>query len=157
MISPDELMELAVQKARQGVRIGQTPFGCAVGNADGVIAVEHNTVLLTTDITAHAEVNALRAACKRLQRVHLDGCIVATTCEPCPMCMAALHWSRVATVYYGSTIADAAKSGFNELSLPASELLKQGGSSVRLVGGMMPKECRQLFSDWEQRSDKQVY
>ena len=157
MIDPDKLMELAIQKARQGIRFGQSPFGCAVGNDEGVVAVEHNTVLLTTDITAHAEVNALRRASKALQRIFLDDCIVATTCEPCPMCMSALHWARVDTVYYGATIADASGIGFNELSLPASELLRLGNSSVQLAGAVLTEECRQLFAEWKQRPDKQTY
>src|SRR5688572_12317520 len=99
MISPDTLMQLAVAKAREGVAAGQSPFGCAIAHGDDVIAVAHNIVLATTDITAHAEIIAIRSACQKLGRIHLVGCIVATTCEPCPMCASALHWSRVAQVF----------------------------------------------------------
>jgi len=141
-------MRLAIEAARRGIAKGQSPFGCAISLNGTVIAAAHNVVLLTTDSTAHAEINALREACKAAGAVHLTGAHVATTCEPCPMCMAALHWARVETVYYGATIADAAASGFNELHLPAAEVLRIGRSEVRLVPGMLAEECRRLFSEW---------
>jgi tRNA(Arg) A34 adenosine deaminase TadA len=93
-------------------------------------------------------VNALRQACREVKAIHLTGFAVATTCEPCPMCMAALHWARVGTVYYGASIADAAAAGFNELHLPAAELLRIGGSTVELVSGVLAEECRELFGQW---------
>jgi guanine deaminase len=122
-----------------------------------VVARAHNTVVLSTDITAHAEVNAIRAGCLATESIFLTDAIVATTCEPCPMCMAALHWARVGTVYYGATIADADQSGFNELQLPAAELLRIGGSDVRLVGGLLADACRQLFAEWQSQPDKRAY
>ena len=109
-----------------------------------MISCSHNTVVLTTDITAHAEVNAIREACQEIGDIFLDGAIVATTCEPCPMCMAALHWARVDTVYYGATIADADTAGFNELQLPAAELLRLGGSKLKLI----PNCCQRNASSY---------
>ena len=94
------------------------------------------------DITAHAEIVALRTACIVAHAIHLPGAIVASTCEPCPMCMAALHWARVSSVYYGATIADAQRAGFNELQLPAADLLRLGKSQVQLVAGVREDECR---------------
>jgi tRNA(Arg) A34 adenosine deaminase TadA len=114
-------------------------------------------VVLTTDITAHAEVNAIREACHHTGNIFLDGAIVATTCEPCPMCMAALHWSRVETVYYGATIADADTAGFNELQLPAAELLRLGGSKLKLVPNLLAEECCQLFAEWKSNPKRVVY
>lgn len=157
MIAPEELMRLAVDKATEGVEAGQSPFGCAIARGDQVIAVAHNTVVATTDITAHAEVNALRLGCKTTGEIHLEDCVVATTCEPCPMCMAALHWARVTKVYFGATIADAEAAGFNELQVPAAEVLKIGGSQVALASGILSAECRDLFQCWLQRSDRVVY
>lgn len=157
MITPDELMQMAVDVARQGIADGQSPFGCAIARGDQVLAVTHNTVVATTDITAHAEINALRAACREVNHVHLDDCLVATTCEPCPMCMAALHWARVETVMFGATIADAEAAGFNELHVPAAEVLKIGGSSVRLQAGVLANECRDLFRLWQESPDRIVY
>lgn len=157
MIAPDILMRLAIDKALEGISAGQSPFGCAIARGDELIAVAHNTVVATTDVTAHAEVNALRLGCKTTQQIHLDGCVVATTCEPCPMCMAALHWARVETVYFGASIADADSAGFNELQVPAADVLKIGGSKVALKSGVLSAECRDLFGRWLQRSDRVVY
>ena len=147
MISPEDLMRLAIERCREGLARGQSPFGCAIAIGDCIVASEHNTVVLTTDITAHAEVNAIRAGNRALKNIFLEGAVVATTCEPCPMCMAALHWARVDTVYYGATIADAESAGFNELQLPAAELLRQGGSPLKLVGGTLAEECKKLFQE----------
>ncbi len=156
-MDPEDLMRRAIQIAHAGIDAGQSPFGCAIAQDDLVIACRHNTVLDTLDITAHAEINALRTACQATGAVHLIGTSVATTCEPCPMCMAALHWAQVKTVYFGATIADAQDAGFNELKLPAAELLQRGGSRVRLVGGVLVDECRQLFARWQQRPGSQSY
>jgi tRNA(Arg) A34 adenosine deaminase TadA len=149
MIDPERLMRLAIDAAREGIGTGQSPFGCAVASGDRVVAVAHNQVLETTDITCHAEVNALRQACRATGAIHLDGFAVATTCEPCPMCMAALHWARVGVVYYGASIADAAAAGFNELQLSAADLLRLGRSAVVLVPGVLAPECAALFSEWK--------
>src|SRR3989304_3950276 len=144
-MDPAQLMKLAIEKCRQGIALGQSPFGCAIARDGSLLSCSHNTVVLSTDITAHAEVNAVREACREVGDIFLDGAIVATTCEPCPMCMAALHWARVNTVYYGATIADADAAGFNELQLPAAELLRLGGSRLKLVPKVLAKEWRQLF------------
>jgi tRNA(Arg) A34 adenosine deaminase TadA len=157
MISPEDLMRLAIERCREGLARGQSPFGCAIAIGDRVISNEHNTVVLTTDITAHAEVNAIRAANRAIQNIFLEGAVVATTCEPCPMCMSALHWARVDTVYYGATIADAELGGFNELQLPAAELLRQGGSTLKLIPGMLPEECKKLFMEWQAIPNHRVY
>jgi len=157
MIEPVELMQLAIDACRAGLSLGQSPFGCAIAIGDRVIARSHNSVVLTTDITAHAEVNAIRAGCQETNDIFLTGAIVATTCEPCPMCMAALHWARVDTVYFGATIADADEAGFNELQLPAAELIRMGGSQVRLIGDMLRDECRQLFQQWQMNPSKKAY
>ncbi|HJU74730.1 MAG TPA: nucleoside deaminase [Gemmatimonadaceae bacterium] len=153
----EDLMRLAIDAARRGVANGQSPFGCAISMNGNVVAVAHNVVLLTTDVTAHAEVSALREACRAVGDVHLTNAEVATTCEPCPMCMAALHWARVRTVYYGATIADAAAGGFNELTLAAAEVLRLGKSDVRLVPGVLAGECRALFAEWKRTPGTRAY
>jgi guanine deaminase len=150
-------MQAAIDVCREGLARGQSPFGCAIAVGDRIVARTHNTVVLTTDITAHAEVNAIRAGNQFLGDIFLAGGIVATTCEPCPMCMAALHWARVDTVYYGATIADAESAGFNELQVPASELLRIGGSQVRLIGDTLAEECKKLFQEWLASPARRVY
>lgn len=159
-LDPESLMRLAIEQARQGIAAGQSPFGCAIaraGDGDRPLAAAHNTVLATTDPTAHAEVNALRLGCRAAGEIFLPGAIVATTCEPCPMCLAALHWARVETVYYGATIADAAEAGFNELTLPAAELAERGGSALQLVPGLLTAACRQLFAEWRAAPGRRAY
>ncbi|HEX3656044.1 MAG TPA: nucleoside deaminase [Pirellulales bacterium] len=157
MIAPNELMQLAIAKCREGIAQGQTPFGCAIALGDRVLAVEHNRVLLSTDITAHAEMTALRAACRELGDIHLHDALVATTCEPCPMCLAALHWARVGQVYYGTSIADAQAAGFNELPIAATEMVRLGRSRLELHAGLLPDECRQLFTEWTGRPGHRAY
>jgi guanine deaminase len=157
MIDPAELMQIAIDTCREGIAHGQSPFGCAIAIGDQVISRAHNTVVLTTDITAHAEVNAIRVGCKTTENIFLTDSVVATTCEPCPMCMAALHWARVDTVYYGASIADADTAGFNELQLPAAELLRIGGSTVKLKSGLLTEQCVELFELWKANPSKVSY
>jgi tRNA(Arg) A34 adenosine deaminase TadA len=144
----EALMRLAIDAARRGIQHGQSPFGCAISLDGAPIAVSHNRVFDSTDITAHAEITALREACSKARRIHLQGAIVASTCEPCPMCMSALHWARVDLVYCGATIEDATDVGFNELRVSAAELIRLGRSPVELVQGIMVEDCRALFKEW---------
>ena len=147
-MTPTELMQLAIDKCREGITAGQSPFGCAIAKGDEIIAVCHNTVVATTDITAHAEINALRLGCQQVGDIFLEDCIVASTCEPFPMCMSALHWARVPKVYFGATIADAETAGFSELQLAAAEIVRIGGSLVELESGLLANECMSLFDEW---------
>ncbi len=156
-MDPQALMRQAIDVAREGIATGQSPFGCAIALGDQLLACRHNIVLATTDITAHAEVTALRSACQARREIHLPGALVASTCEPCPMCMAALHWAQVDLVYYGATIADAQAAGFNELRIPAADVVRLGGSSVRLVAGVLADECRELFALWRRQSEPRSY
>jgi guanine deaminase len=156
-MDPSDLMQLAIEKCRQGIAAGQSPFGCAIARDGRVLSCSHNTVVLTTDITAHAEITAIREACREVADIFLEGAIVATTCEPCPMCMSALHWARVDTVYYGATIADADSAGFNELQVPAAELLRMGGSNVKLIPQILPAECKALFAEWKANPKRVAY
>ena len=151
-IDPEKLMRYAIEAAQRGIESKQSPFGCAIARGDELVVACHNVVWQTTDITAHAEVTALREACRKLDQILLDDCIVATTCEPCPMCTSALHWARVQKVYYGATIADAATAGFNELKMDAATLLRTGGSQVILQNGVLQEDCKQLFTLWSARS-----
>jgi guanine deaminase len=152
MIEPAELMRLAIEKCRAGIAQGESPFGCAIAIGGRVVAISHNIVLSTTDTTAHAEITALREACRSEGKIHLIDALVATTCEPCPMCTAALHWARVAKVFYGATIDDASSAGFNEMRMAASEIVRLSGSPLDLVPGVLADECRGLFDDWKANS-----
>jgi guanine deaminase len=141
-------MSEAVATARRGIAAGQSPFGCVIVLGDEPLAAAHNQVWATGDPTAHAEITAIRLAAQRRGEISLAGCSLYSTCEPCPMCMAAIHWARVDRVVYGAAIADAAAAGFHELTLSAARLLELGHSPVRLESGCLAAECRALFAEW---------
>jgi guanine deaminase len=151
------LMQVAIEKARAGIAAGQTPFGCAIALDGQVIASAHNSVWATTDITAHAEIMALREACRVLGRVDLTGALVASTCEPCPMCASALHWARVDKVYHGASVADATAAGFNEIKVDVAAFLKNGGSRTQIISGVLSDECAALFQEWKKGGRAKLY
>lgn len=150
----EQHMRLALDACRRGIDHGQTPFGACVARGDRVVAVAHNRVWQTTDITAHAEVVALRAACLELNAVDLAGCVVYSTTEPCPMCFAAIHWANCDAVVYGAAIADAAEAGFRELGISNEQMRSMGGSGVAVVGGYMRDEALDLFRVFKARGGK---
>lgn len=108
-------LELAIDEAIAGVRAGDGgPFGAVIVRAGQVIASAHNRVTSRNDPTAHAEVEAIRAACAMLGRYELSGCDLYASCEPCPMCLGATMWSRVDRLFFASTRQDAARAGFDD-------------------------------------------
>jgi tRNA(Arg) A34 adenosine deaminase TadA len=143
-------MRLAIEKCREGIAAGQWPFGTAVVQGGRLLAATHNTVWRDGDPTAHAEVNGVRAAAAALGGIKLAGCTLYTTCEPCPMCLGAIHWAKIARVVYGATIADATEAGFSQLSVPAAELARLGGSPLLVEPGPLRAECRELFRLWKE-------
>src|ERR1043166_5643914 len=103
-MSHDDFMRQAIQEAEAGLRGGRGgPFGCVIVRRGEVIARGQNRVTSTNDPTAHAEVTAIREACTQLKTFQLDGCELYTSCEPCPMCLAAVYWARIPKLYYGNT------------------------------------------------------
>lgn len=141
-------MPMAIEAARAGIAAGQTPFGAVIVRAGDVIAVGHNRVWANTDPTAHAEVECIRIAGKALGKIDLAGCEMYTTCEPCPMCAAAIHWANLDAVHFGARIADAKAAGFRELTLPIETLYAEGQSRVRVHADEMRPECSGLFEEW---------
>ena len=148
MPAEKEFMQLAIRKTREGIQTGQTPFGAVVVRGSEVIASAHNRVWATCDPTAHAEVNAIREAALQLHTIDLKGTVMYTTCEPCPMCLTAIHWAKIDRVVYGAEIADAAKAGFHELHVSAVEMVTKGGSPLKVEGGLLREECKRLFDEW---------
>lgn len=143
-----EFLRLAIAKAREGIAAGQSPFGSVIVRGAQVVAAAHNTVWRDTDPTAHAEVNSIRAAAHALGTIDLSACVLYSTCEPCPMCLSAIHWSKILRVVYGAEIADAAAAGFSELRMPARELARAGGSGMAIESGLLAEECRALFAEF---------
>jgi guanine deaminase len=147
-------MEQAIRKAREGVDGGQSPFGAVIVKDGKIVSASHNTVWRTTDPTAHAEVNAIRQASTALGNIDLSGTVMYTTCEPCPMCLTAIHWAKIERVVFGATIADADTAGFTELTIPAKEMVRLGGSSLKVESGLLQKECAELFQYWKSKGGR---
>ncbi len=142
-------MRLAIEKTREGIAGGQSPFGSIIVKGGEVVALTHNTVWRDTDPTAHAEVNGLRAAAKVLRTIDLAGCTLYSTCEPCPMCLAAIHWAKVDRIVFGASIDDAALAGFRELPIAAETLAELGRSPLVVEGGLLREDCAALFDEWK--------
>ena len=133
-------MKLAIKCAALGISRKQTPFGACIVKNNKIVSIAHNTVFKTTDITAHAEINAIRLACKKLKSVDLTGCVIYSTCEPCPMCFAACHWAKISGIVYGLSINDARRAGFNELTISNAKMKKYGDSPVCVRKGVLVRE-----------------
>jgi guanine deaminase len=132
------------------------PFGACIVKAGRILALGRNMVL-STDATAHAEINAIRRASKALGTFDLRGATIYSTTEPCPMCFSAIHWARIKRIVYGTNIADAARIGFNEMPITNKRLKSLAGSRVILKPAVLRDECRRLFHDWATQSHKKLY
>lgn len=156
-MTDDHWMRMAIDKTRQGMRNGQMPFGAAIVKEGKLITVDHNLVFATTDITAHAEVTAIRNACRLLNTVDLTGCSIYSTTEPCPMCFAACHWARIDRIIFGSAIDDARAAGFSELPISNLDMKRQGGSKVLITPGFLREEAIKLFEEFAAMRDRKTY
>lgn len=150
-------MLLAVKKAREGIKKGQAPFGACIVKKGRVVSLAHNIVWKSTDITAHAEVNAIRIACKKLKSIDLSGCVIYSTCEPCPMCFSACHWSGISKIIFGANIKDAKKFGFSELEISCKKMKRAGRASMQIKGNFLRQKNIELFQEWFEQKDKRVY
>jgi len=148
-----EAIRLSLRKMR-GNHGG--PFGAVVVQHGKIVGRGWNRVTSTNDPTAHAEVIAIRDACRRLKTFRLDDCELYASCEPCPMCLAAIYWARIPTVFYGNTRADAAAIGFDDdfiyrqISLPP----EQRAIAMR---PLLRDEAKAAFAEWAQKPDKVRY
>jgi len=138
-------MKRAIAVARRGIAAGQHPYGAAIVRNGRLLACEHNTVMATTDATAHAEVCAIRSACRKLRGVDLTGCEIYCTCEPCAMCMGACYFSGIGRIYFGAYIADKFTFGLPDLGVGASALSKLGKGAPKVTGGVCRQKCVELF------------
>ncbi len=143
-----EFMHQAIELATQNVVEGHGgPFGAVVVKNGAVIATGVNQVTATNDPTAHAEIVAIREACRALSSFQLTDCEVYTSCEPCPMCLAALYWSRCRAIFYGNTEADAARAGFDD-SFLYEEVKRPLSARAIQTERMMGAEAWRSFEVW---------
>jgi guanine deaminase len=157
MNSDADFMRAALHEARRGVMKGEGgPFGAVVVKDGMIIARGRNRVVAANDPTAHAEIVALRRAAKKLGRFHLAECEIYTTCEPCPMCLAALHWVRIRAYHFGCTRRDAALVGFADESIYE----RLTGTRIKSAPKAIPflrDECRSVMDLWRRKRDRVRY
>ncbi len=150
-------MSRAIALAGENVRSGAGgPFAALVVKDGKVVAEGVNRVVAASDPTAHAEIVAIREACRRLGSFQLEGCDVYATCEPCPMCLGAVYWARVARVFHAATAADAAQAGFDD-ALIYSELSQAAGARRIPLVSLMRESALEVFREWMQKGDKTPY
>ena len=150
-------MNEAVALARAGMRIhGGGPFGAVVVMNGQAVGRGCNQVTPTLDPTAHAEITAIRDACRALQRFDLRGCVLYTSCEPCPMCLSAIYWARLDHVYFASTRKDAAGIGFDDDFIYQQIPLDIAARSLPMQQFPTPAAA-DLFGEWTAKPDKIPY
>ena len=150
-------MEEAARLADKGMRSGEGgPFGAVVVKNGEIIGRGWNRVLVSNDPTAHAEINAIREACSKLNSFQLDGCEIYTTCEPCPMCLGAIYWARPEKVFFASNRLDAAAIGFDDQFIYYEINIPFENRSIPLI----QEDCeaaKKLFNDWTSMDNKSMY
>jgi tRNA(Arg) A34 adenosine deaminase TadA len=156
-MSYENFMREAIRLSEEGAKSGRGgPFGCVVVRAGQVVGKGSNQVTSTNDPTAHAEMVAIREACKALETFQLADCTLYASCEPCPMCLSAIYWARIPTVYYANTRADAAAIGFDDdfiyqqIPLPVKERRVS-------MQPLLRDEAKGAFDEWAKKSDKVAY
>ena len=152
-----EFMWEAIRLSQQNIRDGKGgPFACVIVKDGKIIARGTNLVTSTNDPTAHAEIVAIREACKAIGSFQLTGCEIYTSCEPCPMCLGAIYWARPDRIYFANSREDAAKAGFDDLFI-YDELPKKFSERSIPTQQVMREEALAAFREWEQKQDKIQY
>lgn len=152
----NQYMQEAIAIALNGIKQGSGPFGALVVKNGVVVGVGVNQVTKSLDPTAHAEVCAIRDACKNLQDFSLADCQIYTSCEPCPMCLGAIFWARISAIFYGATRDDAAKAQFDDHHF-YEELKKDPAKRTIPMAQIMRNDCLVIFDAWGQYQDKIRY
>ena len=143
-----DFMRLAIQAAWKGLGKGEMPFGACIVRKEQVLSVSHNSAKANIDTTAHAEVQAIREASRQLRTLELAGCVIYSTCEPCPMCFTACLWAKIGRIVYACRIEDAEKAGIRQIPISSSRMKQLGQSGVQLVGDVLREESLKLFEAW---------
>ncbi len=151
MDEDEKFMKLAIGKAREGVEEKEAPFGACIVKNGEVIVVAHNIVYSNCDSTAHAEINAIQKACRKLRTIDLSGCTIYSTTEPCPMCFSAIHWAKFKRIVFGTRIRDAKRIGFSEIPLTNRRLKQESRVPVRIKGNVLRKENLELLNEWKKK------
>jgi tRNA(Arg) A34 adenosine deaminase TadA len=150
-------MHRAIELAENGMKSGHGgPFGCVIVKNGKVISEGYNEVLLTNDPTSHAEMVAIRKACKKLNSFQLTGCDIYASCEPCPMCLGAIYWARPERVFFAATRQDAARIGFDDEFIYEELQIEPDSRSIPMLY-TNNKKALELFKEWAEKEDKTEY
>jgi guanine deaminase len=150
-------MRRAIELSFKNVRSGKGgPFAALIVKSGKILAEGTNVVASANDPTAHAEIVAIRNACKKIRSFELSGCAIYANCEPCPMCLGAIYWARLARIYFAATSVDAAKIGFDDALL--YQQLKRTATARKIpMSQLMREDALKVFRLWEQKPDKIEY
>lgn len=152
-----EFMLEAIRCSKQNLIDGTGgPFGAVIVKNGKIIAAASNKVTSTNDPTAHAEINAIRLACKELDTFLLEGCEIYSSCEPCPMCLSAIYWARIEKIYYANTSSDAERINFSDEFI-YHELAKPRSKRNIAMIQILREKAIEVFEAWDKKEDKIVY
>ena len=157
MTREEKFMNKAIQLSKAGMDNNEGgPFGCIIVKGEEIVGRGNNKVTGTNDPTAHAEMVAIRDACKNLQTHQLDGCEIYTSCEPCPMCLGAIYWARPSVIYYANTRHDAAVIGFDD-SMIYEEMKADIKDRKIPIINLNRDKAKEVFDHWAEKNDKISY
>lgn len=155
--SNKDFMKEAIKLSYEGMKANEGgPFGAVIVKNGKIIGRGSNKVVTTNDPTAHAEIVAIRDACKNLATFDLQGCTIYTSCEPCPMCLSAIYWARIKEIYYGANRIDAANIGFDDDSI-YDEISKPLNERIIPIKNILTKEAQEVLKMWDKKIDKTKY
>jgi tRNA(Arg) A34 adenosine deaminase TadA len=152
----DAFMLKAIALSKKNIDNGGGPFGAVIVKDGKIISTGVNRVTAHNDPTAHAEVNAIRKAARKLGTFNLSGCEIYTSCEPCPMCLGAIYWAHIDKIYYGNTKTDAAAIGFDD-SFIYDELKQEITQRKVKIVQLLPQKAMEAFEKWINKTDKIQY
>ncbi|MDQ6843766.1 MAG: nucleoside deaminase [Bacteroidota bacterium] len=157
MTDQEKFMGEAIALSQKGVDNNEGgPFGCIVVKDNKIVGRGNNKVTSDMDPTAHAEIVAIRDACKNLGSFQLTGCEIYTSCEPCPMCLGAIYWARPKIVYYANSREDASLIGFDDSMIYSEMILDLADRKIPLVN-LNRTEAKEVFQNWAKKNDKTLY
>ena len=156
LLSHEEAMRLAIRLSRETMEAGGGPFGAVILREGRVVGQGANRVVPDADPTAHAEVMAIRDACRRLGTHDLSGSVLYTSCEPCPMCLSATWWARISTIHYANERTDAAAIGFDDAAI-YEEVCRPIPERALPLRRMLGAEALEVFQRWTEKQDRTPY
>jgi len=151
-----QLMQKAINLSIENIKRGGGPFGAVIAKEGKIISTGVNRVTKNNDPTAHAEIDAIRKAARKLGTFDLSGCEIYASCEPCPMCLSAIYWAHLDKIYYANTKTDAKNIGFDDSFIYDEIQLKPAERKVAMQR-LLPEEAKIAFEDWENKTDKIKY